>query len=73
MRVHGHHVLKHPEEGPRVAGPGLEQVEDAVVLKEQPATALCWREEGYTTRGLTARLTGRLTGRLDSLLDSLLD
>lgn len=39
--VHEDHVFIEPEEGPRVIFPGLQQVQDAVELKEQPAGALC--------------------------------
>lgn len=44
MCVHEDHVLKQPEERPGVVFFGLQQLEDAVVLKEQPASALYWRE-----------------------------
>lgn len=45
MCVHEDHVFKEPEEGPRVVLPELQQLQDAVELKEQPAGALC-RTEG---------------------------
>lgn len=43
--VHEDHIFKEPEEGPRVVLPGLQQLQDAVELKEQPASALC-RKDG---------------------------
>lgn len=51
MCVHEDHVLKQPEERPGVVFFGLQQLEDAVVLKEQPASALYWREGWITARG----------------------
>lgn len=39
--VHEDHVLKEPEERPRVIFFGLQQLKDAVELKEQSAGALC--------------------------------
>lgn len=42
--VHEDHVLEQPEERPGVFLFGLQQLKDAVELKEQPASALCRRE-----------------------------
>lgn len=50
MRVHEHHVLEQPEERPGIFLFGLQQVQDAVVLEKQPASALCRREDGITAR-----------------------
>lgn len=44
MRVHEDDVLKQPEKWPRVLLLGLQQLKDAVIFKEQPASALCGRE-----------------------------
>lgn len=41
VRVHEDHVFKEPEEGPQVFLAGLQQLQDAVELKKQPAGALC--------------------------------
>lgn len=46
--VHEDHVLKKPKERPGVFLFGLQQLKDAVVLKEQPASALCRRDKGIT-------------------------
>ena len=51
--VHEHHVLEEPEEGPRVVLLGLQQVQDPVVLEEQPARALCRGSTGQRTRNMT--------------------
>lgn len=48
VSVHEDDVLKEPEERPGVSLFGLQQLEDAVVIEEQPAGALWWREEGIT-------------------------
>lgn len=50
VRVHEDHVLKQPEEGPGVFLFGLQQLKDAVELKEQPASALCPTEEGIAAK-----------------------
>ncbi len=43
--VHEDDVLEEPEERPGVFLFGLQQLKDAVELKEQPAGALCRRNE----------------------------
>lgn len=43
--VHEDHVLKQPEERPGVSLFRLQQLKDAIVLKEESAGALCRREE----------------------------
>lgn len=48
VRVHEDHVLKQPEERPWVFLFGLQKLKDPVVFKEEPASALCWREKGIT-------------------------
>lgn len=46
MSVHEDHVFKQPEERPGVFPFRLQQLKDAVEIKEQPASALWWREKG---------------------------
>lgn len=53
VRVHEDNVLEEPEERPMVVLFGLQQLQDAIVLKEESAGAFCPRER-QTTHGISA-------------------
>lgn len=60
MRVHKHYVLKEPEERPGVILFGLQQMENTVVLKEQPSSALCRRKHNITAKNTLPLYVGRV-------------
>lgn len=50
MRIHKDHILKEPEERPGVFFNGLQQLQNPVILKEQPTSALYRTDPFITTQ-----------------------
>lgn len=46
--IHKDHILKKPEEGPGVFFTGLEKLQNPVILKEEPTSAL-YRTDSFIT------------------------